>query len=196
MMEMDAPWYDRSAPAGRSAAAASKSIAAFVLLAASLGGCAPALTPSAFDGGASQLRPELFFAGTTSSSGVLEDRSGAPTRRLHVKGSGLAQPDGSLRLEQSVTFDQDAPQTRTWVMRRLDSHHYTGTLTDATGAVEAEAYGDLFHLRYPMKTPFGGHMEQWMYLQPDGHTVMNQATVRVFGIVVAHLSERITHEDH
>ena len=196
MMNMDASCYDRSAPAGRSAAAASKSISAFVLLAASLGGCAPALAPSAFDGGASQLRPELFFAGTTSSSGVLEDRSGAPTRRLQVKGSGLAQPDGSFRLEQSVTFDQDAPQTRTWVMRRLDSHHYTGTLSDATGAVEAEAYGDLFHLRYAMKSPFGGHMEQWMYLQPDGHTVMNQATVRVFGIVVAHLSERITHEDH
>ena len=196
MMEMDEPWYERSAPTGRSVAATSISIAAFALLAASLGGCAPELAPSAFDDGASQLQPEIFFAGNTSSSGVLENRSGAPTRRLRVKGSGLAQPDGSFRLEQSITFDQDAPQTRTWVMRRLDSHHYTGTLTDATGAVEAEAYGDLFHLRYPMKTPFGGNMEQWMYLQPDGHTVMNQAAVRVFGIVVAHLSERITHEDH
>ena len=167
-----------------------------MLLAASLSGCAPAMDPSAFDGGALQLRPEIFFAGATGSSGVLENRSGAPTRRLHVKGSGLAQPDGSFRLEQSITFDQDAPQMRTWVLRRLDSHHYTATLTDASGAVQAEAYGELFHLRYPMKTPFGGHMEQWMYLQPDGHTVVNQATVRVFGIVVAHLSERITHEDH
>jgi hypothetical protein len=33
-----------------------------------------------------------------------------------------------------------------------------------------------------------------MYLQPDGRTVMNEATVRVLGIVAAHLSERITHE--
>jgi hypothetical protein len=33
-----------------------------------------------------------------------------------------------------------------------------------------------------------------MYLQPDGRTVMNEATVRVFGVVVAHLSERITRE--
>ena len=193
---MDAPCSDRNAPTGRSAAATSASICAFMLLAASLGGCAPAMDPSSFDGGALQLRPEIFFAGTTSSSGVLENRSGAPTRRLHVKGSGLAQPDGSFRLEQSITFDQDAPQMRTWVLRRLDSHHYTATLTDASGAVQAEAYGELFHLRYPMKTPFGGHMEQWMYLQPDGHTVVNQATVRVFGIVVAHLSEQITHEDH
>ena len=176
-------------------AATSKSIPALVLLAAFVSGCAPTLAPSDFDGGASQLRPEIFFAGATRSSGVLENRSGAPTRRLHVTGSGLAQPDGSFRLEQSITFDRDAPRTRTWVMRRVDSHHYTATLTDASGPVEAEAYGDLFHLRYPMKTPFGGHMEQWMYLQPDGHTVVNEATIRVFGIVVAHLSERITHED-
>jgi hypothetical protein len=71
----------------------------------------------------------------------------------------------------------------------------TATLTDASGVVKGETYGDLFHLRYPMKTPVGGHMEQWLYLQPDGHTVMNEATVRLFGVVVAHLSERITHED-
>ena len=172
----------------------STSIGPLVLLAACLGGCAPALLPSDFEGGAPQMRPEIFFAGATDSSGVLESRSGAPTRRLHVKGSGLALADGSFQLDQSVTFDQDAPQSRTWVMRRLDSHHYTATLTDASGAVEAEAYGDLFHLRYPMKSPFGGQMEQWMYLQPDGRTVMNEATVRVFGVVVAHLSERITQE--
>ena len=140
------------------------------------------------------MRPEIFFAGATSSSGVVENRSGAPTRRFHVEGFGLMLPDGSFRLDQRVTFDRGAPKTRSWVMRRLDFHHYTATLTDASGAVHGEAYGDLFHLSYPMKTPFGGEMEQWIYLQPDGRTVMNEATIRVFGIVVAHLSERITHE--
>jgi hypothetical protein len=60
--------------------------------------------------------------------------------------------------------------------------------------VEGEAYGNLFHLRYPMQTPFGGWMEQWLYLQPDGRTVMNQATIHVFGLTMAHLSERISRE--
>ena len=141
------------------------------------------------------MRPEAFFAGTTTSSGVLENSSGAPTRRLHVEGFGKVLPDGSLRLDQSVTFDQNEPERRTWVMQRLDAHRYTGTVTDGSGAVDAEVYGNLFHLRYPMKTPFGGQTEQWMYLQPDGRTVMNVATVRVFGVVVARLSERITHDD-
>ena len=170
------------------------SIAILTLLAASLGGCTSALQPLAFRDGVPEMRPETFFAGATDSKGVLANRSGAPTRRFQVKGSGRALPDGSFQLDQSVTFEQDVPLTRTWILRRLDSHHYTATLTDASGAVKAEAYGDLFHLRYPMKALFGGQMEQWMYLQPDGHTVMNEATVRVFGVVVAHLSERITQD--
>ena len=172
-----------------------KTICTRVLLAVALGGCAPVLRPSDFAGGTPELRPDVFFAGATSSSGVLANRSGTPTRRLHVKGFGQTLPDGSFRLDQSITFDEDAPQMRTWVMRRLDAHHYTATLTDASGAVQGEAYGDLFHLRYPMKTPFGGEMEQWMYLQADGRTVMNEATVRVFGVVVAHVSELITQDE-
>jgi hypothetical protein len=33
-------------------------------------------------------------------------------------------------------------------------------------------------------------------LQPDGRTVVNEASVSVFGITVARVSERITHEDN
>ncbi len=159
-----------------------------------LSACAAVLPPSAFDGAQPEFRPDTAFAGTTSSSGVLEDASGAPTRRFHVTGTGDVLPDATLRLAQDITFDHDPPTHRTWLLRRLDDHHYAGTLTDASGPVRAEAYGPLFHLRYPMKSPFAGTMEQWLYLQPDGRTVVNEATVRVLGVVVAHLSERITRE--
>ncbi len=141
-----------------------------------------ALPPAAFQGTTPEMRPDVFFAGVTSSTGVLENRSGA------------ALADGSFRLDQTISFDGRPPQTRSWLLRRVDDHRYAGTLTDAAGPVEGEAYGDLFHLRYPMQTPFGGRMEQWLYLQPDGRTVVNEATIRVLGLVVAHLSERITHE--
>jgi hypothetical protein len=153
-----------------------------------------ALPPTAFEGTTPDMRPEAFFAGATHSTGVLENRDGAPTHRFQVVGTGAALADGSLRLDQTISFDGRPPQTRSWLLRRVDDHHYTGTLTDASGPVEGEAYGDLFHLRYPMQTPFGGRMEQWLYLQPDGRTVVNEATIRVLGLVVAHLSERITHE--
>ena len=170
-------------------------IRVLLLVTTGLAGCAPILAPSTFEGTTPEMRPERFFAGATRSSGVLENRGGAPTRRFRVEGQGTALPDGRFRLDQTVTFENKVPETRTWVMRRLNAHRYAATLTDASGEVEGEAYGDLFHLRYPMRTPFGGRMEQWLYLQPDGRTVMNEATVRVLGVVAARLSERITREE-
>ncbi len=166
---------------------------ATILAVSVLAGCATVLAPASFQGREPTLRPERFFSGATGSSGVLQSRSGAPTHRFGVEGSGTSLADGTFRLEQRVTFEGKEAETRTWTLRRLDDHRYTATLTDAVGPVEAEAYGDLFHLVYAMKSPFGGRMEQWMYLQPDGRTIVNEATVSVFGIVVAHLSERITH---
>ena len=165
-----------------------------MLLATTLVGCTSALDPTAFDGVGPEMRPESFFAGTTRSSGVLENRAGAPTRQLHVEGSGTRLADGGVRLDQTITFDQDAPTTRRWDMHRIDAHRYTGTLTDASGPIEGEAHGNLFHLHYEMTSPPGGRMEQWLYLQPDGRTVVNEATITLLGIVVARLFERITHE--
>lgn len=141
------------------------------------------------------MRPEVFFAGTTRSTGVLENASGSPTRRLRVAGRGTATADGGLRLEQDVTFDDDPPTTRTWILRRVDAHRYVATLTDASGDVEGAAYGNVFHVRYATRVPFGGTMEQWLYLQPDGRTVVNVATVTWLGFVAARISETIVRDD-
>lgn len=129
----------------------------------SLCGCTAGLPPSAFSSGTPEMRPEIFFAGSVRSSGVQENRSGVPIARFHVESIGLPLADGTFRLEQNIAFEEKAAQTRTWILRRVDAHRYTATLTDAAGPVEAEAYGDLFHLRYPMKTPWGAQMEQWLY---------------------------------
>ena len=139
------------------------------------------------------MRPEIFFAGFTNSSGILENRSGEPTDRFRVQGDGHGLPGGRFVLVQHIEFEGQSPRERTWTLTRVDEHHYSGTLTDAAGPVRAEAYGNLFHLIYPMTDPPLGRMEQWLYLQPDGQTVLNEATVSLLGITVAHLSERITH---
>lgn len=88
----------------------SKPFGTLVLLAAGLGGCVHVLPPPAFEGSAPEMRPENFFAGATSSGGVLENSAGSPTKHFYVKGSGLTLPDGSFRLDQTVTFDHDTPE--------------------------------------------------------------------------------------
>lgn len=158
-----------------------------------LSGCSAVLPPSAFEGTEPEMRPEAFFAGRTASTGVLENRSGAPTQRFQVQGRGRSLPDGRFQLVQSITFQGQPPRERTWVLTKVDGHHYQGTLTDARGPVRAEAYGNVFRVTYPMKEPALGRMEQWLYLQPDGQTVVNEATISLLGVTAAHLSERITH---
>ncbi len=165
-----------------------------VVVALSLAGCSTEMAPAVFEGAQPTLRPESFFAGSTTSTGVLENRRGAPVHRFAVHGTGVVLPDGSLNLVQVIDMEQTPQETRSWVIRKVDDHHYEGTLTDASGPVRIEAYGNLVHIDYPMKSPPLGRMEQWLYLQPDGHTVLNEATVSLLGVVVAHLSERITQE--
>ena len=134
--------------------------------------------------------PTTFFAGRTQGEGTLHLRTGS-TRRLHVDGKGRTGPDGIFQLDQTVTYANGVVETRTWRMRRVDAGHYSATLSDAKGGVQAEAQGNLFHLRYLIRQP-AIYMEQWLYLAPDGQSVANQAQVTVLGIPWVRLAETIT----
>ena len=68
------------------------------------------LNPADFAQDSPEMRPERFFLGATTSTGVLESRSGAPSQRFHVEGTGTTLPDGSLQLDQSITFEHQPPK--------------------------------------------------------------------------------------
>ena len=166
-----------------------------VLIGLGLSGCLSVRPVADFAAEAPEMRPEAFFAGSAHSWGVLEARSGAPSKVFRVASRGKALRDGGFRLDQTIDFEGEPSRERSWTLRRTGPHQYTASLSDASGPVRGEAYGNLFHLQYPTKSPVGGAMEQWLYLQPDGRTVLNEATVRVAGLVVARLSERISRDD-
>lgn len=138
------------------------------------------------------FEPETFFAGHTHGEGTVAMRGRAP-QRLRVEGQGSIEADGRFRLEQTLTIGSQAPETRTWRLRRVDARHYTATLSDARGPVVAESDGNRFHLRYQVRRP-DVVMEQWLYLQPDGRTVRNFATITVLGVPWVRLAENITRE--
>ncbi|MEP6992004.1 MAG: DUF3833 family protein [bacterium] len=137
--------------------------------------------------------PIAFFSGHTRGEGTLDVRFGK-ARSLTVDGMGRTNADGTFTLDQTVTYGDGAVETRRWVLRRTDATHYSATLSDATGDVAAESEGTLFHLRYRIRSPHV-YMEQWLYLQPDGRSVLNQAEVSVLGVSWARLSETITRVD-
>lgn len=139
------------------------------------------------------LRFEVFFAGHTRGKGTLELLTG---RRLslQVEGHGHTEADGSFRLDQVVTFEDGAVEKRTWRLVKRGARTYTGTLSNAGGKVAAEMTGNRFHLRYLVRQP-AVYMEQYLYLQPDGRTVLNLATITVIGQPWARLTEEITRVD-
>lgn len=139
------------------------------------------------------LRFEVFFAGHTHGTGTLELLTGR-RQSLQIESHGRTDADGSFRLDQVVMYEDGAVEKRTWRLRQRDPGIYTGTLTDADGPVSAEATGNRFHLRYLVRKP-AVYMEQFLYLQPDGRTILNQATITVIGQPWARLTEEIVRVD-
>ena len=139
-----------------------------------------------------EFRPEQFFNGATHGEGTLVQRFKSD-RKVTVEGTGTMQPDGSFRLDQHVTYADGTTEQRSWTMRRTGTHGYSATLSDASGTVTGETQGNVFKLRYLLRQP-AVYMNQELYLQPDGKTVLNVATVTVLGVPWARLSETITRD--
>lgn len=169
------------------------------LAAAALSGCLKAAPPVSFADAKPALDPLEFFKGRLTSQGVLETAHGEPAKTFEVESLGVPTPDGTLRIDQTIRWSDGKIDRRDWMLKRRDAHDYDTTLSDASGAVAVESYGPLLHIAYPMKSPWGGKMEQWLYLQNDGRTLINEGVVRVsalkvFHKTVARLSERITRD--
>lgn len=147
-----------------------------------------------FAGRQPQLDPTKFFTGRTKSEGVMENRGGAPMKRVTTTTSGRWESD-TLILEQDLNLGDAKPQHRSWRIRKLDAHRYSATANDMVGSATGEAYGNVFHWEFTLAlspgNPLGNvRMSQWMYLQPDGRTLINHSTIRKFGIVVAQVTEQ------
>lgn len=162
-------------------------------------GCISTVKLEAFSNETPTFLPEQFFAGNTRGSGILQASDGTPARIIKVTSNGRMLADGRFQLEQTIA--QSTPgmtdvetSRRTWVMTKVAANRYAATLTDAAGPVTAEVHGNLFHLKYLFKKPFVT-MEQWLYLQADGRTVLNEGRIHLPGRTIARLSEIIVREN-
>ncbi len=151
-----------------------------------------------FQDGRPVLNPAEFFTGHASSSGVMENRGGAPVKRVTTTTTGHWE-GATLHLEQDIVVGDAKPQHRSWRIRRLDAHHFAATANDMVGTASGEAYGNVFHWSFTLALSPGNplanvQMSQWMYLQPGGRTLVNHSTIRKFGVVVAQVTEQFQRE--
>ena len=138
------------------------------------------------------LDPVEFFSGRTASAGVMENRGGGPQEIVTTTTLGRRE-GATLVLEQDLKLG-GKQQHRSWRIRKRDAHHFTATANDLVGTATGEAYGNVFSWRFTLALSSGNplanvRMTQWMYLQPDGRTLLNHSTIRKFGIVLAQVTE-------
>ena len=152
-----------------------------------LAACTAAAPPEAREPGPA-FDPVAFFTGPSHGDGKL-DQIMKGVRTVTVDSIGKPERDGSLTLTQRIAMQGDAPRTRLWKFRQVAPGLYTGSLTDATGAVETVAVGRAIRIRYTMKG--GLAVEQWLIALPGGRALDNRMTVHKWGVRVATLRERI-----
>lgn len=136
-----------------------------------------------------EFTPSAGFGGESTGRGTLKFVFRKP-RAFHVTSHGIEQSDRTFRLDQTITFAGEPPQSRFWVMTRTAAHRYAATLSDAAGPVEATVSGPRLSLRYRVKGPVFMHQE--LVLSADGRTIDNVGVVRLLGIPIGRLQETIT----
>lgn len=167
-------------------------------LALCLASCASPHSLAVFTDGKPAFRPDDYFTGRTHSWGIFENRSGQPTKLLHTRTTGTREGK-TLHFEQDLIFPKGEKSHRSWLIQRVDEHHYTATGTGIIGTAHGVVSGNAFHLDFTMDAlsgnPFGHvHMSQWMYLQEDGVTMVNRDTITKAGLIVAEITEQF-HKD-
>jgi len=154
--------------------------AAIVLLAAGVAAAAPA--PAA------KLDMLGFFSGKTHAENVLRIAMKRPAR-LIVDSVGGKNKAGEFVLIDTVREEGKPVRERKWVMRPAGPNRFTGTLSDAVGPVDVTVAGARATIRYTMKG--GLKVDQTLDLHPDGRTLLNQVTVRKFGLKFATVEGKV-----
>ena len=158
-----------------------------------LAGCASPLPPSAFATTTPAFDPVTFWAGHTTSWGVIEDRDGAPTSIITTTTD--ATPDGpdGLHMIQHVRHDgQDT--VRDWHFRRTAPGQFQATANDLVGTARGSTSGRTLHWTWTLASKpgnplFNVTMDQWMYLADNG-TLMNRTIITKLGVRLAEVSEQ------
>nr|WP_297456925.1 DUF3833 family protein [uncultured Halomonas sp.] len=98
----------------------------------------------------------------------------------------------TLTLEEDFVYANGDTDRRVWTFERVDEHHWQGRADDVEGAVEAESYGHVFHMSYPLDvlidgSPWTFTMDDWMFLQPDGRLI-NRTAMKKFGVTLGEIT--------
>lgn len=132
-----------------------------------------------------------YFEGQTRAWGMVQDYSGEVQRRFTVDIEGRVEGD-TLTLDERFTYADGETDRRVWTFERRGEGRWEGRASDVEGVVQARQVGHVFHMSYPLEVTVDGrdltfHMDDWMYLQPDGRLI-NRTAMKKFGLTLAEIT--------
>lgn len=139
-----------------------------------------------------KLDMTAFFTGRTRAENVIKAAFHG-SHKLIVDSVGGRNKEGDFIQFDTVQEEGKPVRKRTWAMHALAPDHFTGSLTDAAGPVDAAVSGKIATIRYIMRD---GNLTivQQLQLQPNG-TLANHVTAKKFGITVAHVDGMVRKVD-
>jgi len=125
-----------------------------------------------------------FLEGNLTGWGVYQERGGLVSKRFRIDMTANWQGNTGTFTER-FSFNDGTKQTREWVLKRIDEHHYTGKANDSIGQGKGQVWGNTMHWNYTIRTKtdsgtYNLDYDYWMYLVDD-KTLMNKATLSKFG---------------
>jgi hypothetical protein len=158
---------------------------------ASVSGCA--MKPAEFAGTRPGFNIQKYYAGHTRSEGFIESRSAAPLKPVTTETWGR-MAGRELELTQDVTIGGGKPTRRIWKIRQVDEKRFEATTASVVGIARGEGDGRAFRFAYTLELQPGNfltrvHLRHWMYLQPDGRTMLNRVSATKAGVQVAQITE-------
>jgi hypothetical protein len=148
------------------------------------------MRPEDFAGSTPEFILEEYFLGHTRAWGMVQDRSGKPTRYFTVDIEGTWE-GGELVLREDFVFRDGERSQRTWRIRKLDEHSYQGSAGDVVGTASGRRFGNALNWRYDLLVTVKDrewklHFNDWMFLHDDG-VLVNRAEMSKFGIRVGEI---------
>ena len=125
--------------------------------------------------------PMRFFEGRTEGTSTIKIIAKKPYRSRTV-GRGEIRADGTLHLVQRIEDDGRAPYDRTWNIRQVSPHRFSGIMSDATGPVVIDEVDGRYRFRFKMKGNVS--VEQWLTPLPGGNAARTRLNIRKLGLSV------------
>lgn len=150
--------------------------------------------------GRAPFDPLAYFAGSTTSRGVMKNGFGAEVGTVTGQTRGRRERGGATVFDQTLRMNDGEVRRRSFRLVRTSPTTVAVTGTEVVGTAVGTLEGWTLRLPSTIRSDSGNPLselefEQIMELQPDGRTLTNLSTVRKFGIVVRRIEERFVRSD-